>query len=147
MFIYKHKIILILTCLTLTFGSQFASSGQQKPALIAESYYRVKWGYFDEFLELFKKNHYPILKEMQRLGFIESIVVDYPVLHAGEQYRWDIRVTTIIRETENYQKEMKRVTNKLYPNQLELKAREAQRFRLLLAHQDIRIRREDLSKW
>ena len=28
-----------------------------------EYYYKVKWGHSEEFLTLFKKNHYPLLKK------------------------------------------------------------------------------------
>ena len=28
-----------------------------------EYYYTVKWGHTDEFIRLFKKNHYPLLKK------------------------------------------------------------------------------------
>ena len=32
-------------------------------AFVVEYYYKAKWGYADEFLQLFKKNHYPLLKK------------------------------------------------------------------------------------
>ena len=31
-------------------------------------FYTVKWGFQDEFLDLFQRNHYPILKEMEKHG-------------------------------------------------------------------------------
>ena len=39
-----------------------ASAADSKPYVV-EYYYKVKWGYADEFLTLFKKNHYPLLKK------------------------------------------------------------------------------------
>src|SRR5215472_8306746 len=33
-----------------------------------EYYYKAKWGHAEEFLALFKKNHYPVLKKEMELG-------------------------------------------------------------------------------
>jgi len=39
-----------------------AASGKERPFVI-EYYYKTKWGHAEEFLMLFKKNHYPVLKK------------------------------------------------------------------------------------
>lgn len=122
-------------------------ASEQKNILITESYYRVKWVYFEEFMALFKRNHYPILKAMEKRGYINSILVDYPVNHASEEARWDVRVTLSIPDTAKLKREMSAVSKELYPDQLQLKKAENQRLRLLLAHQNIMIRREKLSDW
>lgn len=141
-----NTTVAVVSLFLLAF-SQPGFSEQSKSPLITESYYRVKWGYFDEFMDLFKKNHYPILREMKALGHIESIVVDYPLNHASEDHRWDVRVTITIPNTEKYKKDMGRVSKKLYPDQDALKKAETKRFRMLLAHQDIMLRRDDTSSW
>ncbi len=145
----NKKIISLcsFTIIVLLSVSSMSHSSEGKTPLTTESYYRVKWGYFDEFLDLFKKNHYPILKEMQKLGYVESIIVDIPINHAHEEARWDIRITMVIPDTAALKREMPKAIQKLYPDQDKLKKEEAQRFRLLLAHQDIMIRREDISNW
>lgn len=146
--LFKGTKLILAICLVVTLSVSplvHAQDGQR--GLISESYYRVKWGYFDEFMTLFKKNHYPILKELKRLGLIESIVVDYPINHAGEQDRWDVRVTTTIPDTTKFKLALARVTQELYPDQKQLKKDEQERFRMVLAHQDIMIRRADLSSW
>jgi hypothetical protein len=43
-----------------------------KPIEVAY-YYRIKWGYHEEFIELFKKNHYPVLKAQIETGRILEI--------------------------------------------------------------------------
>ncbi|MCA1626050.1 MAG: hypothetical protein LC768_16370, partial [Acidobacteria bacterium] len=52
--------------------AQSQSPQKQNPAaarpFTIEFYYKVKWGHFDEFLELYKKNHYPILLRQKKLG-------------------------------------------------------------------------------
>ena len=63
-----------------------------------EFYYKVKWGYFDEWMELYKKNHYPILQRLQELGRIVHMEAAYPIDHDGEADRWDIRFTIVYPE-------------------------------------------------
>ena len=82
--INKKQILAVVGSLVLICASQFSHAADVKSRLITESYYTDKWGHFDEFVDLFKKNHYPILKEMQELGHIESLVIEYPLNHAGE---------------------------------------------------------------
>jgi hypothetical protein len=55
---------------------------------VVEYYYKVKWGHQDEFIELFKKNHYPVLKRLRAMGYIRDISAAFPVNHAGEDDRW-----------------------------------------------------------
>jgi hypothetical protein len=51
----------------------------QQPASAAskyftiESYYRVKWGYADEFIRLWKTNHYPLLKKAEEKGVVVAL--------------------------------------------------------------------------
>ena len=56
-----------------------------EPAVF-EFYYRVKWGYFEEFMTLFKKNHYPILARLKDDGVILDMwaSVSYTHLRAHE---------------------------------------------------------------
>jgi len=44
-----------------------AAEAKEQPYVI-EYYYKAKWGHADEFLALFKKNHYPVLKKEMELG-------------------------------------------------------------------------------
>lgn len=60
-----------------------------------EFYYKVKWGYFGEWMELYKKNHYPVLQRLQELGRIVHMEAAYPVDHDGEADRWDFRYTIV----------------------------------------------------
>ena len=47
-----------------------------------EYYYKVKWGHFSEFLELYKKNHYPILKAQMGSRLVDFTA--YAPLHHGD---------------------------------------------------------------
>ena len=104
-----------------------------------ENYYKIRWGYEEEFIQLYKKNHYPLLKKAQEKGDILKIVAEKPRLHSGEESRWDFRIILVFKNqqaafdpnlTEPYKKQ-------LYPDLEKLKKDEQHRFELLLAHWDI----------
>ena len=46
-------------------SAQTTAVSADKP-FVVEYYYKTKWGHADEFLKLFKKNHYPVLKKIGR---------------------------------------------------------------------------------
>ena len=104
-----------------------------------ESYYKVKWGYAQEFINLWTANHYPLQKKAMENGDIISIVAEKPREHSGEDTRWDFRVSIVFKNAaaafdENLTTPY---TKELYPDQEALKNAEQHRFELLLAHWDI----------
>jgi len=104
-----------------------------------EDYYRVKWGHADEFIELWKKNHYPLLKKAQEKGDVISITASTPRLHSGEDTRWDFRVVVVFKTAalafdENLTAPYKK---QLYPDQDTFNKEEQHRFEILLSHWDI----------
>ena len=46
-----------------------------------------------EFLNLFLKNHYPLLKKIESTGRIVALKIETPAYHTTEDGRWDYRVT------------------------------------------------------
>src|ERR1035438_6354023 len=58
-----------------------------------EYYYKVQWGHQQEFLQLFLKNHYPLLQKMVETGRMISVKIEQPANHMTEDARWDFRVT------------------------------------------------------
>src|SRR5258706_6747975 len=58
-----------------------------------EYYYKVQWGHQQEFLKLFLKNHYPLLKKGVENGRMISVKIETPANHMTEGSRWDYRVT------------------------------------------------------
>src|SRR5215471_2422073 len=60
---------------------------------IMEYYYRVQWGHQQEFLQLFLKNHYPLLQRNVASGRMISVKIETPANHMTEDARWDYRVT------------------------------------------------------
>src|SRR5205807_7482535 len=71
-----------------------AAEGKEQPYVI-EYYYKAKWGHAEEFLALFKKNHYPVLKKEIELGRMLRVSMTVPRYHTTEDGRRDYRVTTV----------------------------------------------------
>ena len=118
----------------------------KKDYFIIENYYKVKWGYADEFINLWNVNHYPLLKKAIDKGDIISVEAEKPKLHSGEDTRFDFKVTIVFKNeklafdpnlTKQYEKQ-------LYPDLEKLKKDEQHRFELLIAHWDVMIDKIEL---
>jgi hypothetical protein len=114
-----------------------------------EYYYKVQWGHFDEFLELYKRNHYPILERLQELGRIVSMSAAYPVNHAGEGSRWDFRFTIVWKDAATAYEDFDEsaIVEELYPDQDRFEQEEQRRFEILTEHMDVPVRIEDPGAW
>lgn len=123
-----------------------ASNGSDKP-FVVEYYYKVKWGYADEFIALFKKNHYPLLKKEVELGRMLKVTAAAPRYHATEDGRWDYRVTIVFKNATiaNDGFDNKPILQQLFPDQATYKREEQRRFEILEAHWDVPIRDVDLN--
>jgi hypothetical protein len=115
---------------------------------VAEYYYKAKWGYADEFIALFKKNHYPLLKKQMELGRILKVTATAPRYHATEDGRWDYRVTIVFRNAAiaNDDFDSAALLTQLFPDQVTYKREEQRRFEILEAHWDVPIKDVDLGK-
>jgi hypothetical protein len=105
-----------------------------------EYYYKVQWGHQAEFLQLFLKNHYPLLKKIEATGRIVSVKIESPAYHTTEDGRWDYRVTIRFKDstaatTANPDEET--LIKELWPDQETYKKEEQRRFEILLAHWDL----------
>ena len=132
-------IITALLFLVLTIPATRASAQQSSTYFTIESYYRVKWGYADEFIKLWKTNHYPLLKKAQEHGDVISIKAETPRFHSGEDTRWDFRVTVTFKTIEKAFDEdlVTPYKKQLFPDLDGLGKSEQHRFELLLAHWDV----------
>jgi hypothetical protein len=119
-------------------GSPPQASAEQPYAM--EYYYKVQWGRQQEFLQLFLKNHYPLLKKEIDAGRIVAVKIDSPANHLPEDARWDYRVTirfknSTVATTANPSEES--LIKQLWPDQETYKREEQRRFEILLAHWDV----------
>lgn len=126
--------------------AQSAPASADKPFVI-EYYYKARWGYADEFLKLFKKNHYPLLKKEMELGRILKVFATAPRYHSTEDGRWDYRTTIIFKNAEVAHDafDSAPLLKQLFPDQDNYKREEQHRFEILDAHWDVPIKDVDLD--
>jgi hypothetical protein len=107
-----------------------------------EYYYKCQWGHQQEFLDLFLKNHYPLLKKIQATGRILSLKIESPAYHTTEDGRWDYRVTIVYRnstEATSTNPDEEAFIKSLWPDQETYKREEQRRFEILAGHWDLPI--------
>jgi hypothetical protein len=123
-----------------------ATEGKDQPYVI-EYYYKTKWGHAEEFLALFKKNHYPVLKKEIEQGRILKVSMTVPRYHTTEDGRWDYRVTIVFKNAAiaNDNSDSSALIKQLYPDQDIYKKEEQRRFEILEAHWDLPIKDADLE--
>jgi hypothetical protein len=138
----------ILCGITLSVKARQSSAAEAKEQpYVIEYYYKAKWGHAEEFLALFKKNHYPVLKKEMELGRMLRVTMATPRYHMTEDDRWDYRVTIVFKNAAiaNDNFDSSTIIKQLYPDQETYKKEEQHRFEILDAHWDLPIRDVDLD--
>lgn len=135
-----HALIL-LTVVALAAAAPRTSSAQNpldEPYAV-DYYYKVQWGHAEEFIELYKKNHYPILARQVETGRFLSVSAVQPRFHATEEGRWDYRVTIVFRDVAAAHDPGNEadIIRELYPDQETFRREEQRRFQILDAHWDV----------
>lgn len=137
------KLRFLLVCAILlpaALPAQTADSSG-KP-FVVEYYYKAQWGHADEFLQLFKKNHYPLLKKEVEMGRMLKVWVDQPRYHTTEDGRWDYRVTIVFKNSTvaNEPFGETELKKQLWPDQATYLKEEQRRFEILISHWDLPVR-------
>jgi hypothetical protein len=105
-----------------------------------EYYYKVQWGHQQEFLQLFLKNHYPLLQKQVESGRILSVKIEEPANHMTEDARWDFRVTIRFKNSTvatTADPDEERLIKQLWPAEQTYQHEEQRRFEILLGHWDL----------
>ncbi len=131
-------LVSVVTQSALAQGSPAQGAADQPYTM--EYYYKVQWGHQQEFLQLFLKNHYPLLQKIVETGRMLSVKIEQPSNHMTEEGRWDYRVTirfknSTMATTANPDEE--RFIEELWPDQETYRREEQRRFEILLAHWDV----------
>lgn len=137
----KLLLVIAISFLSLPMFAQGAppQGGADHPYAM-EYYYKVQWGHQKEFLDLFLKNHYPLLLKGVQSGRMVNVRVETPANHMTEDARWDYRVTIVFKNstaatTSDPQEES--LIKQMYPDQAAYAREEQHRFEILLAHWDL----------
>jgi hypothetical protein len=105
-----------------------------------EYYYKTLWGRQQEFLQLFLKNHYPLLLKEVEGGRILSVKIETPANHMTEEARWDYRVTLTFRNSTlatTANPDEAALIKQLWPDEQTFRREEQRRFEILLSHWDL----------
>jgi len=139
------SLLLLMSLLPVSLPAQTVDT-TGKP-FVVEYYYKAKWGYADEFLQLFKKNHYPLLKKQVEMGRMLKVWMDQPRYHTNEDGRWDYRVTIVFKNSAaaNEPFDEDSLKKQLWPDQAVYAKEEQRRFEILLGHWDVPIKSVDLD--
>ena len=71
----------LVLALSLALGAGSArAAGEERPdrrelPYVVESYYKARWGHAQEFIDLFRKNHYPLLARQIEKGLVLRVDV------------------------------------------------------------------------
>src|ERR1700685_766547 len=109
----------------------------EKPYMV-EWVYKVKWGYADEFWQLFKKYQIATLNREKELGYVTSYTVYRPGLHAGEDSRWEYRIVITYKNISS-STHGSEVEKQLFPDQATMKREANRRWELTEPHYDLPI--------
>lgn len=123
--------------LAAALATQATQTAAQVRQPVIENYYKIAPGKDQEWLDLYKKWHLPMLKELQKEGRIISITIFRPQLHQGGP-EWNYKVLlrypsfAVLGDEEHSQAILKR----LYPDQEALRANERRRWEITERHWD-----------
>jgi hypothetical protein len=138
--------VLVVFLLSILSAPLFAQGAPPQAAAdhpyAVEYYYKVQWGHQQEFLRLFLKNHYPLLKKNIEGGRMLSVKIETPANHMTEDGRWDYRVTITFKNstaatTANPAEDA--MIKQLWPDQPTYQREEQRRFEILSGHWDLPI--------
>src|SRR4029450_9792205 len=110
-------------------------------------FYRGQWGYPDESLGLFRKNHYPVLQAQVTSGRMTSVRTFVPTYHGDGRADWTFAVAITFKDAAAMMGPSgeEEIVRRLYPDQAKFKKEEQRRFEIVEAHWDVPLNELDLS--
>jgi len=116
-----------------------AAQSAAKPERTVWYFYRVKWGFQDEFVSLFAKNHLPVLREQVKTGRIVDVRTFVPTYHGDGRADWTFAVVIVYKDTAAMTgpSDDAAIVKRLYPDQAAFAREEQRRFEILDAHWDV----------
>jgi hypothetical protein len=142
-------IVSLLGILSLPLAAQTSRSTaavSAKPETV-EWVYRIRYGFGDEWFQIFHKYQIAILERQKQLGYVLDYTVWAPSLHTSEESRWDYRVviTRASHEAPPGQSEAE-VAKQLFPDRAAFKQDENRRWELTANHWDLPIHQVNLNQ-
>jgi hypothetical protein len=128
----------VALALLLALAPAVARPAEDAPVVIAY-YYKVRWGFQDEFERLFMKNHLPLLTAQRDAGRIKSVSLYKPTFHGDGRADWTFLVVITFASWNAFHAPSgeEELARKLFPDQPAYKKEEARRFEIIDAHWDV----------
>jgi hypothetical protein len=130
---------------SLTLGAQAPPKQAAGVPKATWYFYTVKWGFQDEFLDLFQRNHYPVLKAREKAGQFVSVRAFVPEFHGDGRADWTFAVELVAPASPPATPTTEEIVAKLYPDRARFDREEQRRFELLVAHWDTPLNRVDFD--
>jgi hypothetical protein len=110
-------------------------------------FYRVKWGFQDEFVDLFARNHLPVLKEEMKTGRVTAVRTFVPTYHGDGRADWTFAVAITYKDTAAMiaPSGEDEIVHRLYPDLAKFRKEEQRRFEIVEAHWDVPLNELDLG--
>ena len=109
-------------------------------------FYRIRWGGQAEFVELFERNHWPVLREQLASGRFLDVHAYAPRFHGDGRSDWTFMVTITYRDWAAMEAHSEaEIVARLFPDRERHAAEERRRFELVEAHWDVPLEEHDLS--
>ena len=130
------KKLVAVSAAVLVFALVSAAPAQEKPVSVAY-YYKVRWGFQQEFERLFLKNHYPVLMEMKQRGRVQDVKLFRPTYHLKDDWTFLVVITYPTWAAFGSPSDEEAITKKLYPDYDRFQKEEQRRFEILDSHWDV----------
>ena len=142
----KVIVLFFIVWLTLSFTAQAQEASKEEPVTVAY-FYKVKWGYQNEFLELYKRNHYPVLEAMVKSGRLVEVQTWTPRFHGDGRSDWTFMSVLVFTSWEAMadNSEEQKIIKDLFPDQERFQREEQRRFEILEAHWDVPLREAPMN--
>lgn len=136
--LFAVTLALATTSAATTASAQAAGSASDH--YVVDYYYKARWGFQQEFIELFRRNHWPLLQARVDKGTIVEVTAAAPRYHATEDGRWDYRVTIVfptVQAAHLPTSVSEPDRRRLFPDSVRYQKEEHRRFEILEAHWDV----------
>jgi hypothetical protein len=143
----RRLVAIVGVCLlgSLAVGAQAPPKQATGQAKTTWYFYTVKWGLQDEFLDLFQRNHYPILKAKEKAGMYQTVKTFVPEFHGDGRADWTFVVELVVPPNAPTTLTDEEIIGKLYSDRAKFAREEQRRFEVLTAHWDVPLSRLDLD--
>jgi hypothetical protein len=132
-------MVLGLTAFGVVRAQAPAAQSAARPERTTWYFYKVKWGFQDEFVDLFSRNHLPVLREEMKSGRIKDVRTFVPTYHGDGRADWTFAVAITYKDTAamTAPSDEEAIVKRLYADQTKFAKEEQRRFEILEAHWDV----------